>query len=115
MPAHDLKAFAQAEGYYTGLPIETRLEQIDRFLTLTTDHYPSLRVCLFDARRLYSAPVTVFGPLLAVVYLGQNYLAFRDHERVDAITAHFDTLVRDAEVPARDLPEFLEELRSEIT
>jgi len=97
------------------LPLKTRLDQIDQLLTLTKAHYPSLRVCLFNARRLYSAPVTIFGPLLAVVYLGQNYLAFRDHDRVDAITAHFDTLVRNAEVPARDLPQFLETLKAKIT
>lgn len=114
LPVHDLHAFAHAEGYYSGLPLETRLEQIDQLLRLTKAHYPSLRVCLFNARRLYSAPVTIFGPLLAVVYLGQNYLTFRDHERVDAITAHFDTLVREAEVPARDIPEVLERLREEI-
>ena len=115
LPLHDLRAFAHAEGYYSGLPLKTRLDQIDQLFTLTKAHYPSLRVCLFNARRLYSAPVTIFGPLLAVVYLGQNYLAFRDHDRVDAITAHFDTLVRNAEVPARDLPQFLETLKAKIT
>ena len=115
VPLHDLRAFAHAEGYYSGLPHQTRVEQIERMQALTTEHYPSLRLCLFDARRLYSAPVTIFGPLLAVVYLGQNYLAFRDLERVDAITAHFDILVREAEVPARDLPNFLGSLRAEIS
>jgi transcriptional regulator with XRE-family HTH domain len=114
VPLHDLRAFAHAEGYYSGLPLQTRLEQIDRMREITTEHYPSLRLCLFDARRLYSAPVTIFGPLLAVIYLGQNYLAFRDLKRVDAITAHFDTLVREAEVPSRDLPKCLESLRAEI-
>jgi len=115
VPIHDLRAFAMGEGYYSGLPKVTRLEQIDHFLDLTRDHYPSLRVCLFNAHRLYSAPVTIFGPLLAVIYLGQNYLAFRDLERVDAITAHFDTLVREAEVPARNLPDMLDSLRIEIS
>ena len=114
VPLHDLRAFAHAEGYYSGLPLQTRLEQIDRMREITTEHYPSLRLCLFDARRLYSAPVTIFGPLLAVIYLGQNYLAFRDLKRVDAITAHFDTLVREAEVPSRVLPKCLKSLRAEI-
>lgn len=115
LPLHDLKAFAYGQGYYSGLPRDVRLSQLDHFIELTRSHYPSLRVCLFNAHRLYSAPVTIFGPLLAVIYLGQNYLAFRDHERVDAITAHFDLLVRDAEVPARDLPELLNALRQELT
>ena len=114
VPLHDLFSFARAEGYYAGLPLETRLAQIDYMHDLTTEHYPSLRLCLFDARRLYSAPVTIFGPLLAVIYLGQNYLAFRDHTRVDSITAHFDTLVRNAHVPARDMPNMLERLRRDL-
>ena len=113
VPLHDIRAFAHAQGYYTGLPRETQVAQIERMRDLTTQHYPSLRLCLFDARRLYSAPVTIFGPLLAVIYLGQNYLAFRDLERVDAITAHFDTLVREASIPARDLPDFLDGLLQE--
>ena len=115
MPAHDLHAFVHAEGYYTGLPLDIRLGQVDHMQELAAEHYPSLRLCLFNARRLYSAPVTIFGPLLAVVYLGQNYITFRDIGRVDAITAHFDTLVREAEVPARELPETLEKLRAEIS
>lgn len=114
MPIHDLRAFAHAQGYYAGLPLDIRQEQINRLISLTKQHYPSLRLCLFDAHKLYSAPVTVFGPLLAVVYLGQNYLTFRDHDRVDAITAHFDRLVREAEVPARDLPDMLETLHKDI-
>ena len=114
LPIHDLNAFAHAEGYYANLPLDLRLDQIDHMLELSARHYPSLRMCLFNARRLYSAPITIFGPLLAVLYLGQNYLAFRDHERVDAITAHFDSLVRNAEVPARDLPAFLTNLRAEV-
>lgn len=114
VPRHDLFAFARAEGYYEGLPASVRLHQIDWFLTLHEQLYPSLRVFLFDARRLYSAPITVFGPLVAVLYLGRNYLAFRDTERVRAVTAHFDALVREAEVSARQFPDVLRRLRAEI-
>ena len=114
MPIHDLYAFARAEGDYSGLSLDIRADQLDYLQELTTEHYPSLRLCLFNARRLYSAPVTIFGPLLAAIYLGQNYLTFRDLDRVDAITAYFDILVREAEVPARDLPDLLTELRKAL-
>ncbi len=77
--------------------------------------YPTLRVALYDQRRLYSAPITVFGPLLAVVYLGRNYLVFRDTERVQAISRHFDTLVREADVSARAFPDHLDILSAAIT
>ena len=59
-------------------------------------------------------PVTVFGPLLAVLYVGLHYLAFRDIERVRAFTDHFDGLVREARVSSRDWPDHLRGLRSEI-
>lgn len=104
MPSHELASFARAEGYWEGLPLAARREQLAHLAALHDQLYPSLRVFLFDARRLYSSPVTVFGPLLAVLYLGRNYLAFRDNERVRAMTQHFDWLVREASVDARDLP-----------
>jgi transcriptional regulator with XRE-family HTH domain len=115
LPMHELESFAQGHGYYAGLPAQVRRDQIDHLLGLHDQLYPSLRLFLFDARRLFSAPVTVFGPLLAVVYLGRNYLVFRDTERVQAISRHFDLLVREASVSARQLPKILQGLRAGIT
>lgn len=114
MPLHDVRAFSRAEGYYAGLDADIRRAQLDRMVELHEALYPSLRVSLFDARRLYSAPITVFGPMLAVIYLGQNYLAFRDTERVQAFTRHFDGLVREADVTEREFPAHLRALRAAI-
>lgn len=114
LPLHELGTFARAEGYYEGLPAPIRRQQIAHMAGLHAQLYPTLRVHLHDARRVYSAPLTVFGPLLAVLYLGRNYLAFRDIERVRAITRHFDLLVREAAVPSRDFPAHLERLAQEI-
>ncbi|KPP86050.1 MAG: putative transcriptional regulator [Rhodobacteraceae bacterium HLUCCO07] len=114
LPLYELDSFATGTGYYTGLAPELRLEQLDRIEAIHAQLYPRLRVYMFDARRIFSAPVTVFGPLLAVLYLGRNYLAFRDTERVQAITAHFDDLVREAAVPAREMPAHLARLRAMV-
>jgi transcriptional regulator with XRE-family HTH domain len=114
LPLHEVDAFATGAGYYTGLPPEVRLAQIDRMIALTEALYPSLRLYLFDARRVFSAPVTVFGPKLAVLYLGRHYLAFRDSVRVDSFTRHFDWLVREADVAARDVPGHLRRARARI-
>lgn len=114
IPRHELISFARAQGYYSGLPARNRLEQIDHLLDLTRALYPRLRVYLYDARRVFSSPITVFGPLMAVLYAGHHYLVFRDAERVAALTEHFDNLVREAAVSARDLPEELGKLRDEI-
>lgn len=114
LPLHEIESFAHAEGYYRGLPAAIRRAQIDHLLDLYQQLYPSLRVYLFDARRVFSAPLTVLGPLLAAVYLGRNYIVFRDRERIEAMSTHFDWLVREAPVGARDLPLVLGRLRAEI-
>ena len=111
----ELSSFAKAEGYYTGLPLDIRLAQLQRIRTLHGQMYPSMRIYLFDQRQLFSAPVTVFGPLLAVIYLGQNYLVFRDRDRVAALTSHFDGLVRSATISPRDMDAHLDQLIREVS
>ena len=107
LPVDQLISFSRGEGYYRGLDARLRHAQIDHLLDVTQQLYPRLRVYLYDARRVFSAPITIFGPLLAVIYIGRNYMAFRDTERVQALTGHFDHLIREAAVTARELPEFL--------
>ena len=113
LPLFEVSSFANSSGYYETLPAEVRDEQIAHFIELHDRFYPRLRVFLFDARRLWSAPLTVFGPLVGVLYLGQHYLAFRDKERVQMLTAQFDTLVREATVSARDWPDHLTMIASD--
>ncbi len=115
LPMHELTAFTTATGYYEGLSAEIRREQLHHLIGLCDQLYPSLRVCLFDARRVFSAPVTVFGPLLAVVYLGHHYMAFRDTVRIEVISGHFDLLVREAEVGARDMVAHLQGLIERVS
>lgn len=114
LPLHELSSFAKASGYYEGLPVDVRRGQLDRLIDLSDRLYPSLRLYLFDARRVFSAPVTVFGPLLAVVYLGRHYLAFRDSARVSSLTQHFDWLVREAAIGARAMGDHLKTLRATL-
>lgn len=114
LPTYELTSFARAEGYYEGLPADIRRAQLDRLIALHAQLYPTLRLFLYDAKRVYSSPITVFGPLLAVIYLGRNYLAFRDVERVQGFTRHFDGLIREAETSARELPVLMQGLRDDI-
>lgn len=115
MPMYELHSFVHATGYYHGLPLDVRMEQIDQFLDLTEQLYPRLRIYLFDAKRLYSAPLTIFGPLLCAFYAGGHYMAFRDLDRIETFTRHFDTLVREAVLTARHLPTHLRQLRNGLT
>lgn len=110
MPLFELESFASGTGYYRDLPVDIRAQQIERMIDLHDQLYPTLRVFVFDARRVFSAPITIFGPLMAVIYLGRNYVVFRDLDRIKGITGHFDWLIKEAEVSARHFPAHLQEL-----
>lgn len=104
IPLHEVEACAAGTSYYRDADRDMRFEQLEFLADHCERMLPRLRIFLFDARKVFSSPVTVFGPNLAVVYVGQCYLAFREVERVKSLTAHFDWLVRSAVVDARDVP-----------
>lgn len=114
LPLYEIDSFIRATGYYTGLSAAIRLAQTDQLITLSRQLYPRLRIYQFDARRLYSAPITIFGPLLAVLYTGGHYMAFRDRQRIETFTSDFDLLVREAHLTARDFPDLLTDMRALI-
>ena len=103
LPLHELRACADGTAYYEGLAQEVRHKQLQLIADFCREMFPRLRLFLFDAHQVFSAPVTVFGPNLAVVYVGQFYLAFREGQRVRSLTDHFDWLVREATVDARNV------------
>jgi transcriptional regulator with XRE-family HTH domain len=107
LPIHELEACAAGTAYYAGVEQIVRHEQLNFIANLCGEMFPRLRLFLFDARKVFSAPVTVFGPNLAVVYVGQCYLAFRESQRVRSLTDHFDWLVREAGVDARNVPDHI--------
>lgn len=114
LPLHEISAFAEGSGYWAGLSASARAAQLDQLIRLVDEIYPSLRLYFYDAHRVYSAPVTIFGQHLAVIYLGRAYLSFRDPARVAAISAHFDWLVREAPLGARESGAHLRALRARV-
>ncbi len=109
LPVHEVESFLAGTGYYQDLPKPIRDAQVSTLIDLADQLYPRLRIYLFDARKLYASPITVFGPLLAVLYSGSHYLTFRDRERIDTMSQHFDDLIRQAIFTARDVPQYLAE------
>lgn len=101
LPIHEIEACAAGTAYYKGVSQEVRHAQLNYIADQCDQLFPRLRMFLFDAHRVFSSPVTVFGPNLAVIYVGQCYLAFREIERVKSLSSHFDWLVREAVVDAR--------------
>ncbi|NKB76288.1 MAG: helix-turn-helix domain-containing protein [Gammaproteobacteria bacterium] len=108
LSTHMLDTLIEGVGYWEGLPEHDRLEQAQHMIDYCRDHYPSLRVYLCDNKKVYSSPITVFGHLLAAVYIGRYYLVFREKQQIQALTRHFDYLIREAEVDARHAAEAME-------
>ncbi|WP_231710342.1 helix-turn-helix domain-containing protein [Roseibium limicola] len=109
-----VESLARGEGYWRGMSAEVRKEQLLHMAGHCQELYPSLRLYLYDPKVVFSAPVTIFGPLLAVVYIGSQYLIFRENRQVRAMTDHFDQLVRDSDGDARSVAGTLESLAAGI-
>lgn len=114
-PAYELCSFARGTGYYEGVGTGLRARQLDHFARLYDQLYPRLRIYLFDARQVFSAPVTIFGAQMAALYTGGHYIAFRDAERVRLLIGNFDQLIREATVDAREFPAHVAGLRAACT
>jgi hypothetical protein len=110
IPIHEIEACAAGTAYYKGVSESIRFDQLNFIADQCDQMFPRLRIFLFDAHQVFSAPVTIFGPNLAVVYVGQCYLAFREVERVKSLSGHFDWLVREAVVDARNVPSYIRSL-----
>lgn len=98
MPLQTLQALAEGSGPWTTLDADARRAQIAQMARLADDLYPGLRIFLFDGRKTFSAPYTVFGQTRAAVYMGDMYLVLNAKEAIGALTRHFDQLIRSATV-----------------
>ncbi|WP_309085843.1 helix-turn-helix domain-containing protein [Chelativorans sp.] len=110
MPRQTLEVFAKGEGIWRQLPREARAEQIAHMAELLDDLYPTFRLFLYDGRRRFSAPYTVFGPYRAALYLGGLYLVLNATQPIATLTRHFDGLIRAAEVNAHEAAAFVKGL-----
>jgi transcriptional regulator with XRE-family HTH domain len=113
IPIHEIEACATGTSYYKGVSESIRYEQLNFIAEQCDQMFPRLRIFLFDAHKVFSAPVTIFGPNLAVIYVGQCYLAFREIERVKSLSGHFDWLVREASVDARNVASYIRDMIAE--
>jgi transcriptional regulator with XRE-family HTH domain len=113
IPIHEIEACAAGTSYYNGVSESIRYEQLNFIADQCDQMFPRLRIFLFDAHLVFSAPITIFGPNLAVIYVGQCYLAFREIERVKSLSAHFDWLVREATVDARNVATYIRSMIAE--
>lgn len=102
-----LEEFAAGRGIWAGLSAADRIEQLARMRTLCDTLYPGFRLFLFDRRRQYSVPFTVFGTARAALFVGGIYFVFTWTEHIRALMRRFDDLVRGAVVQPPDVGAFL--------
>ena len=109
-----IASFARGEGMWSRLPRAARREQLERMIGLADELYPTFRWFLFDGSLRYAAPVTVFGPQRAALYLGQLYLVLTSAEHVRTLSRHFDGVIRDATVQPSAMAAYLTRLLRQV-
>jgi transcriptional regulator with XRE-family HTH domain len=110
MPRHTLEIFARGLGVWSGLSNAARREQLQHMARLLEDLYPTFRLFLYDGRMRYSIPYTIFGPYRAAIYVGDMYLVLNATPTIRALTGHFDSLIRAAEINAHEAARFAKDL-----
>lgn len=110
MPRQRLEALAAGQGVYRDLPAALRRRQLERIAMLLDELYPSFRLFLYDERIAFAAPYTVFGTKRAALYIGDVYLVLNARQHIQALSRHFDGLIRIAEIDARDAIHFVRKL-----
>lgn len=96
MPRQALVELAAGVGLWRGIDAVRRRRQLNHMAAVCAEAYPALRLHLYDGRKSFCAPFTVFGRIRAAVYLGEAYLVVNSAEQVTALTRLFDNLVRRA-------------------
>jgi transcriptional regulator with XRE-family HTH domain len=109
-PVQTLEALARGEDIWRTLPAATRRAQIEQIIALCDELYPRFRLFLYDRKKLFSVPLTVFGPMRAAIYLGQTYFVFHSTDHIRALIRHFDQIVRGASVQPNEIMRFLQSL-----
>ena len=109
-----MESFAKGNGVWCELPAKARLDQLDYMAALLSELYPRVRLYLFDGRRMFSVPYTVFGPKRAAVFLGQMYFVFNTRDHIRTLSDHFDGLIRAAKVQAHEMPGYILSLRKSV-
>ncbi|MEM1343279.1 MAG: transcriptional regulator [Pseudomonadota bacterium] len=114
MPLQTLEALAEGSGIWAEIEADLRRDQLAHIAREAERLYPSVRLHLFDGRRSFSAPLTVFALKRAALYLGRSYLVVNSARQVRQLARHFDDLVRESTVPPHTVHETLARLAAQV-
>ncbi|GAB4266212.1 MAG: helix-turn-helix transcriptional regulator [Pararhodobacter sp.] len=107
MPLQTLELFAQGAGFWQGLPARDRTEQLEHIAATVDELYPAFRMYLFDGRKRFAPPMTIFGYLRAAVYAGDVYLLIRSKPLVHELARGFDGHIRSADIHAHEAADWV--------
>ncbi|NND01106.1 MAG: helix-turn-helix transcriptional regulator [Gammaproteobacteria bacterium] len=110
----DIEGFARGEGIWCDLSPQIRSKQLEHMAMLVEELYPRFRWFLFDGREIHTAAFTLFGPLRAVIFLGQSYLLLNSTEHIRLLSRRFDELIRNAVIQPNEIADYLRGLMQEI-
>jgi transcriptional regulator with XRE-family HTH domain len=110
MPVQTLQDLSLGGGVWRGTDAGPRRRQLAHMAATCAEVYPTLRLHLYDGRRTFAAPFTVFGRIRAALYLGEAYLVVTSTDQVAALSRLFDTLVRRAIIGPERVQDMLYEL-----
>ena len=111
MPLQTLEIFAEGCGHWKGLSAEARREQLAHIAATLDELYPAFRLYLFDGRKRFAPPMTVFGYLRAAVYTGETYLLIRSKPLIRDLAQGFDAQIRHAEIHAHEAADWVRALQ----
>lgn len=113
LPRQRLELLAEGRGHWKRLGCAERAAQLEHMAELVDELYPTFRLFLYDQRRTYSIPYTIFGPQRAAIFVGEMYLVMNATDHIRSMTRHFDNLIRNADVSANESAQFIRQLKVE--
>lgn len=112
MPFQSFEIFAAGCGVWDGLPAPARQRQIDQIARTVEELYPAFRMYLFDGRKRFAPPMTLFGYTRAAVYAGDVYLLIRSKRLIRELAQGFDGHIRAAEIHAHAAADWMRALKA---
>lgn len=103
MPLQTLQDVSARTGLWRGMPRETCRRQLLHMAQICQQHYPALRLHVYDGTETFSAPFTVFGNQRVALYIGDAYLVVSSPEQVRGFAKQFDRLVRRAVISSDEV------------
>ncbi|ABG30184.1 transcriptional regulator [Roseobacter denitrificans] len=114
MPLQTLQDLSARSGLWRGTSRDRCHRQLTHMARICADHYPALRLHVYDGTKTFSAPFTVFGNQRVALYIGDAYLVVSSADQVRGFARQFDRLVRRAVISSDKIHVTLRQLADAV-